>query len=160
MHKFKAGLEIIGINPFVFVPDKILRKVFKQAGKDKGHIPIHGLINGKPYKQTLLKYSGHWRLYVNTSMLKKSPQRIGEILEITVEFDISDRSILPHPKLIVALKENKDAKKIFENLPPSRQKEIIRYISSLKTEKSINKNIKRAINFLNGKERFVGRQKP
>ena len=160
MHKFKAALKIIGVNPFVFVPDKILKEIFKQSGKNKGYIPIHGLINGKPYKQTLVKYQGDWRLYVNTTMLNKSPKRIGEIIEITIEFDPADRKIAPHPKLVNAFKENEEAKKVFDNLSPSRQKEIVRYISFLKTEESIDRNVKRAINFLKGKERFVGREKP
>ena len=104
MNKFKADIEIIGINPFVFVPEKILKRIFKQAGKDKGAIPINGLINEKPYKQTLVKYLGAWRLYINTSMLKNSPKRIGETIEVTIEFDTSDRTIKPHPKLIAAFK--------------------------------------------------------
>lgn len=38
--------------------------------------------------------------------------------------------------------------------------EIVRYLARLKTEESLEKNIKRAINFLLGNERFVGRYKP
>jgi len=40
MHKFSASLAIIGVNPFVFVPEPILKELFAKAGKDKGHIPI------------------------------------------------------------------------------------------------------------------------
>lgn len=63
--EFDAKIEIIGINPFVFVPDAILQNLFKLAGKDKGHIPVKGIINGSPYRQTLVRYSGAWRLYIN-----------------------------------------------------------------------------------------------
>ena len=42
MQKFKARIELIGINPFVFVPGKILKEIFRQSGKDKGHIPVRG----------------------------------------------------------------------------------------------------------------------
>ena len=160
MLKFSAELDIIAGNPFVDVPDTILEEIFLQAGKTKGHIPIRGTINGTPYQQTLVKYAGYWRLYVNMNMLKNSPRRIGEIIEVSVEFDPGDRTILLHPKLTAALSENKDAKDVFDSLSPSRQKEIVRYISFLKTEKSVEKNVKRAINFLLGKERFVGRDKP
>jgi hypothetical protein len=159
MKTFKAPIEIIGINPFVFVPEAILQHIFKEAGKDRGHIPIRGAINGKPYKQTLVKYSGHWRLYINTVMLKDSPKRIGETIEISVAFDPVERTIKPHPRLVKALKANAVARKAFDALSPSRQKEIVRYISSLKTEESIDKNIKRAIEFLSGKGNFVGRDK-
>jgi hypothetical protein len=148
LHKFKAQIEIIGINPFVFVPAKILKEIFRQSGKDKGHIPVRGSVNRKSYKQTLVKYSGEWRLYINTTMLKDSPKQIGKIIEVTIQHDPEDRTIQPHPALVKALNENKEAKKVFDNLPPSRQKEIVRYIAALKTSESITKNIQRAISFL------------
>jgi hypothetical protein len=158
--KFKARIELIGINPFVFVPEKVLQEVFRQSGKDKGHIPVCGSVNRKAYKQTLVKYSGHWRLYINTTILKDSPKRIGEIIEITIRHDPEDRTIAPHPSFAKALAGNKAAKKVFEGLPASRQKEIVRYISNLKTPESVTRNIERAIGFLTGGNSFVGRDKP
>jgi hypothetical protein len=71
-------IEIIGINPFVFIPENILENIFEQAGKNKGPIPVKG----------------------------------------------------------------------------------IRYISFLKTEESIDINIKKAIDFLMGRGRFAGRNNP
>jgi len=157
---FSAAIDIIGINPFVFVPDDILREIFKQAGKDKGHIPIKGTVNDKPYQQTLVKYSGAWRLYINMSMLKNSPQRIGERIEVTLCFDPESRVIAPPSDFVKALAENEQAKMVFDNLPPSRNLEIVRYLSGLKTEAAREKNIKRVIRFLLGEERFAGRDKP
>jgi hypothetical protein len=160
VQKFKAKIELIGINPFVFVPGKILKEIFSQSGKDKGAIPVRGSVNRKSYKQTLVKYSGDWRLYINTTMLKDSPKRIGEIVEVTIQHDPKDRTVQPHPAFVQALAENKEAKKVFDGLPASRQKEIVRYISALKTADSVSKNIRRAIGFLTGGNRFVGRNKP
>ena len=160
MEQFKAEIEIIGVNPFVFVPKEILATVFKQAGKDKGYIHICGTINDKPYTQTLVRYSGEWRLYINTMMLKNSPKRVGELIEITIAFDTTDRTLQPHPELVKALQKNTEAYNVFYQLPPSRQKEIVRYISNLKTEESITINIAKAIGFLNGENRFVGRDMP
>jgi hypothetical protein len=160
MHTFSAKIEIIGVNPFVFVPAKILQQIFNLAGKTKGHIPIKGTINRKEYKQTLVKYQGEWRLYVNTTMLKDSPKRIGEAITLTVQFDPESREVVPHTNFVQALAKNKAAKVVFEQLSPSRQLEIVRYISKLKTEEARAKNIQRAIDFLLGKERFIGRDKP
>lgn len=159
-HQFSADIKIIGINPYVFVPDTILAEIFKAAGKDKGPIPICGTINDSPYKQTLMKYSGAWRLYINTFMLKNSPKRIGEIVQMTIAYDPSDRSITPHPQLVQALEDNPEAKVVFDGLSPSKKHEIIRYISYLKTPASIEKNISRIISFLLGNTRFAGRDKP
>lgn len=157
-YAFHAAIEIIGINPYVQVPESILTEIFTQAGKNKGHIPVAGTVNKLPYQQTLLRYSGLWRLYINTEMLKNSPKRIGETIEVTIAFDTSDRTIKPHPKFIEALKSNLEAKSKFDNLSPSIQKEMVKYISSLKTEESRNRNIERAINFLLGKSPFIGKK--
>lgn len=160
MQPFKARLEIIGINPFVFVPEKILQRIFSEAGKDKGQIPVYGTVNGHDYIQTLVKYRGEWRLYINMKMLPNSPKRIGEMIALTIAFDPKARTITPHPTLTKALHENPEAKKVFDTLSPSLQKEIIRYISFLKSEASIAGNIEKAIGFLLGKNRFIGRDKP
>lgn len=160
MHKFKASLDIIGINPFVFVPEQILKDIFTHAGKDKGYIPVSVVINDNKHHQTLVKFRGYWRLYINTKMLPNSPKRIGEIIEIAIEYDPTDRTIKPHPELLQALNQNMEAKQVFEGIPASRQKEIIRYIASLKTAESVTKNVQRVIGFLTGKNRFVGRDGP
>jgi len=160
MHQFKATLEIIGINPFVYVPEQILKELFTQAGKDKGHIPVCIVINNNQHKQTLVKFSGDWRLYINTTILKNSPKRIGETIDIAIEFDPSDRSIMPHPEFLRALDQNKEAKQVYESLSASRQKEIIRYISFLKSADSVTRNVQKAMGFLTGKNRFVGRERP
>lgn len=160
MREFKAKLEIIGINPFVFVPEEILAGIFEEAGRNKGPVPVCGSVNGEPYIQTLVKYSGHWRLYINTIMLPDSPRKIGEIIEVTIGFDPNDRTISPHPELLKALDESEEAREVFDGLTPSLQKEIVRYISFLKSEASVKTNVQKAIGFLLGKNRFVGRDKP
>ena len=160
MHEFKAALNIIDGNPFVSVPEFILQALFEEAGKSKGPIPIRGVLNERTYQQTLVKYRGGWRLYVNTKMLNKSPKRIGEEVHVSVEYDPSDRTIALHPKLEQALRESAEAKKVFDGLPESRRKEIVRYISFLKTEESVDRNVMKAINFLLGKARFIGRERP
>jgi hypothetical protein len=107
-----------------------------------------------------VKFQAEWRLYINTSMLKNSPQRIGEIIAMTLIHDPEKRVVPVHPKLAKALKDNKAAKAVFDRLRPSAQLEIIRYIARLKTEESVDRNVTKAIAFLLGRERFVGRDKP
>jgi hypothetical protein len=157
MKRFATNIEIIGANPFVYVPEKVLAFLFKRAGKEKGPIRVRGTINGDSYRQTLLRYMGAWRLYVNGVMLKNSPKRIGERIVVEIEFDPEDKKVEPHPKLAEALRKNKTAAAAWVRLTPSRRWEIVRYIGSLKTEESIDRNIGRAIRHLNGKEGFAGR---
>jgi len=160
MKSFSEKIFKIGINPYILLPENILIFLFKEAAKDKGPIPIRGTMNGQPFVQTLVKYSGHWRLYLNTPMRKAAKADVGDTPIFKIEFYQEKRIIQVHPKLKSSFEKNKSAKKIFDTLPPSRQKEIIRYISNLKTEESVNRNIEKAIKFLLGKERFVGRDAP
>ena len=157
MREFTAPIEIIGINPYVSVPTDVLQEVFREAGKDKGPIPVSGLLNGQLYRQTLVKYQGAWRLYINTIMLKDSPKRITEVVTLTVGYDSRSREIPVPQAFTQALKEHPQAQEVFNGLNPSLQKEIVRYLSNLKTTAALQRNVSRAISFLLGKERFIGR---
>ncbi|KAB1232818.1 YdeI/OmpD-associated family protein [Chryseobacterium viscerum] len=157
-NSFTATLDIIGINPFVFVPEEILDRIFDESGRNKSPIPVKGTVNGKEFTQNLMKYLGEWRLYINLTMLKNSPKRIGEVIEVVLEYDDSDRSISIHPQLEKSIRESALAAKNFENLIPSRRHELIRYINNLKTEASIQRNIEKIMKHLHGETDFYGKR--
>lgn len=159
-HRFEAELEIVGINPFVSVPEPILEAIFAAVGKRTGPIPVAGSVNGAPYQQSLVRHQGAWRLYVNTTMLKNSPRRIGERLELSVAHDPIGRAAPASPEFERALAAHPEAKAVFEGLRPSRQREIVRYIASLKSPASTERNVARAIAFLIGEARFIGSDRP
>ena len=160
MIKFKAKIEIIGVNPFVFLPERVLREVFTQAGKNKGKIPVKMKIDGYEFTQTLIKWSGSWRLYLNTPMRKAANKDVGAVANFEIAYDPIERAVPMHPKFKQALLENKEAKQVFDSLRPSLQLEINRYFSYLKNEDSIDRNVTKAIQFLLGNGRFVARDKP
>lgn len=151
MLSFSSKIQIIGINPYVLLPAKVLKELFKQAGKDKGAIPVHGTLNRKKFIQNLVKYSGKWRLYLNTPMRKAAGIDVGDMADVEIEFDPKPRLLTMHVKLKQALNKNKKAKTVFEKLSPSAQKEIIRYINNLKSEESRLRNINKAIAQLENK---------
>ncbi|MDN3692822.1 YdeI/OmpD-associated family protein [Chryseobacterium tructae] len=155
---FKATLEIIGINPFVFIPEEVLERIFESSGKNKSPIPVKGTVNGKEFEQNLMKYLGEWRLYVNLTMLKNSPKRIGEMIEVVLEYDDVERSISIHPELEKAIKSSMLATANFEKLIPSRRHELMKYINNLKTEVSVQRNIEKIIRHLHGEIDFFGKK--
>lgn len=160
MDTFKAKIGIIGINPFVLLPELILESLHLQANRIKGPIPVKGTIDGYKFTQTLVKYAGEWRLYINEKMLKATDKKVGEEITISIIFDPAERKISMHPKFRAALENNFKAKEIFDGLSSSRQKEILRYIANLKSETAVTNNVEKAVGFLLGKNRFVGRSKP
>ena len=159
MKRFSAKIQIIGVNPFVLLPASLLKDIFQKAGKDKGAVPVQLKIGGKDFIQNLVKYSGKWRLYLNTPMRKAARKDVGDAIDIQIDFDPKPRTTPMHPKLKKAFKENPNAKNAFEKLSPSRQKEILRYINFLKSEESVDKNIHRAIAHLTSNKPFIGRKK-
>ena len=150
MIKFAFEIYRLGINPVVDPPGDVLDSVFKQAGRSKGPIPVHGKLNGADFVQTLVKYQGVWRLYINGQMLMDSGLKVGDTADVEIEFDPRPRDVTMPAKLRLALQSDKAAKKALGTLSPSRQKEIFRYVNSLRTEESIARNVEKILRQLKG----------
>ena len=157
MKSFAAKIQIIGVNPYVLLPNDILKHIFQKAGKDKGAIPVKLKIGSQNFVQHLVKYSGNWRLYLNTPMRKVAGKDVGDSITIKIDFDPKPRKTPMHPKLKKAFVQHKEAKAMFDKLSPSRQKEILSYINNLKSAEIIDKNIQRVMDALTGKGSLVGR---
>jgi Domain of unknown function (DUF1905)/Bacteriocin-protection, YdeI or OmpD-Associated len=152
MKSFSAKIAKIGINPYVSLPEEVLESIFEQAGKAKGPIPVRGTVNRQAFTQTLVQYQGAWRLYINGVMREAAGIDVGDEAHIRLEFDPTTRMEPMHPRLEAMLARNKTAKTAFEKLIPSRQKEILRYLNSMKTEESLDRNIERIIKHLLGEK--------
>ena len=152
MKSFSATIAKIGINPYVSLPEDVLDELFVQAGKCKGPIPVRGTINGKKFIQTLVRYQDAWRLYINGEMRHAAKVDVGDETHIKIEYDPQPRIESMPTKFMNALSKNKAAKTAFEKLTPSRQKEMLRYLNSMKTETSLERNIEKIIQQLLGEK--------
>lgn len=148
-HSFSAKIYKVGINPCVKVPKRITATMVAT----KGYIPIKGKIGKHTFEQTLcpVKNEGY-RLYVNGLMLKGANVKLGETVTFIIEQAAKQKdSDLPMPVLLKKkLQENK-LMRAFEQLTPSRQKEVLRYLINIKTEETLLKNIDKVIDVLKGK---------
>ena len=149
---FTSVIYRLGINPVVDPPDDVLQAIFEQAGRSKGPIPVCGRLNGAEFIQTLVKYKGAWRLYINGQMLTDSGLTVSDSVEIEIEFDPRPREVAMPAKLKNALARDSKAKKAFGSLSPSRQKEVFRYINSLRTDESIARNVEKILRQMKGDE--------
>ena len=164
--KFSEKISIINGNPYVRPPDAVLIAVFKQAVKQTSPIPIKGKINRAKFQQSLVRYQGDWRLYVNIIMAKaakiKFSKSISEIVGKVATFEIEFNPNPPVYKMVAFLKRSLDNNPIANDnwgkLTPSRQKEILRYFSWLKSDAAKERNLKKVIEMLTGKEgRYMAR---
>lgn len=152
MKSFSARIYIISkINPVVDVPEAVLQSIFEQAGRSKGPIPVRGKLNGAEFIQTLIKYEGAWRLYLNGPMRDAAGIDTGDIADVEIEYDPRPREEPMPERFSAALKVDSLARSEFEKLSPSRKKEICRYLNSMKTDESLVRNVEKVIRHLTGK---------
>jgi hypothetical protein len=152
-HSFKAKIFKVGINPCVKVPFRITNMLFAT----KGYIPVKGTINDYNFQQTLCPVKDDkYRLYVNGPMLKGGNVKLGDTAAFIIEQDTLERnkSIPMSPEFKSALKKN-DLLRSFQELSPSRQKEVNRYLNNLKTPGSLKKNIDKVISAMLGKGKSI-----
>lgn len=164
--KFTSKVSIINGNPYVTPTKMVLEQIFKDSSKRNSPIPVRGTLNGAKFQQTLVRYKGNWRLYVNIIMAKLAKIKfsksiseiVGEKVVVNIEFDNSPPKFTMPTFFKKALDANPVAKKNWEKLVPSRQKEILRYLSWLVTTDAKSRNVEKAISALNGNnERFMAR---
>ena len=137
---FRAVIYKVGINPCVDVPAKITSELIAR----RGYIPITGKINGHLFHQNLVPVKdGPYRLYVNIPMLKGGNARVGDKAKFEVEQDHSAPKKVVMPAFMKTRLEKSNLLPAFNKLIPSRQKEIIKYMSSLKTEEARNRNMEK-----------------
>jgi hypothetical protein len=152
-HHFNAKIYKIGINWAVDVP----RKASDQMKPEKGYIRIKGKINDFDFIQTLVPVkNGPYRLFVNLIMMKGGKTAVDE----TAAFEIEQNhtlieKIYPMPKLLFEALDNHQLHQQFEELRPSRKKDILKYLSYVKTEETMIKNIDKVIAQLKNKSKDI-----
>lgn len=150
MHTFTAKVGKLGINPYVQVPDDILLKLQQAAKKEKGPIPVKGTLQGKPFLANVVRYRGVWRLYLNTPMRQAANVDVGDQVMVGLQFDNIPRTVPAPREFELALSKNRQAKETFEQLVPSHQKEILRYLNNLKQPETLERNIQKVLRYLHG----------
>jgi hypothetical protein len=142
--RFTATIFKVGINPCVDVPARVSAALGRT-----GYIPVEGMLNGHPFKAGLVSLGGgRHRLYINGPMRKAAGVDTGDRITVTLNYDPKPRKVSMPKTFSQALEENPKAKQAWEDLAPSRQKEILNYLNHLKGPESLRRNVTRAINQL------------
>jgi hypothetical protein len=128
-------------------------------------MPVRVQVNGKPevpWRVNLMPVGdGHFFLYLHGQVRKASGTSAGDVVSLTVEFDHEYKSGPADPMppwFSDELNRNPDAQQGWNNLSPSRQKEILRYFARLKSPQAQRRNAQKALHVLaGGKARFMAR---
>jgi hypothetical protein len=159
---FHATIKIQGINPYVIVSAARAAKL--RSGRKA--MPVLVRINGKPEKawriNLMPRGDGSFYLYLHGVVRKASQSKVGDRVEVEMQFDREYRNGPMHPMpawFRAALAKNLPAKKAWMALIPSRKKELLRYFAGVKSPEARARNLERAIYVLSGNPgRFMGRE--
>lgn len=161
-HSFTATVRIVDGNPYVLVSAGqagALRPGWRKP------LPVLVQVNGKPddpWRINMMPVGdGSFYLYLHGDVRKASGTKVGDRVRIDVRFDADYKNGPMHPMpkwFSEPLRHNAKALAAWEALPPSRQKEVLRYFSWLKSDEARERNVAKALDALSGKEtRFLAR---
>lgn len=131
--RFQAELEI-SQNPVAVWTIAYMPFDARQEFGSGGIIRVHGTINGFPFSSSIFpSKSGRHFLMVNKKMQKGArASEPGEVVEITMELDSAPKKVTVPAALRTALNANNDARKFFDDLPPSSQRYRVEMITDAK----------------------------
>jgi hypothetical protein len=159
---FRARIEIRGINPYIPIGAARASRLTRDW---RGPMPVLVQINGAPepphHINLMPDGDGGFYLYLDATVRKASTSRVGDVVRVGLAFDADYRGgpTDPIPRWFSqALARNSAAKRGWSRLPPSRQKEILRYFARLKSEDARDRNLEKALHVLaGGNARFMAR---
>lgn len=160
---FRARIQIRGVNPYILVSAARARAI--KPGWRRP-LPVLVRVNGQPKRapwriNMMPVGNGAFYLYLHGSVRTASETKVGDLVRVEVEFDAKYRGgpLTPVPFWFTApLARNAKAKRAWDALTPSRKKEIVRYLTALKSAEARERNLARALRVLSGtKERFMAR---
>ena len=162
MLRFRAVIQIRGINPYIHVSAELARRLKENWRRP---LPVAIRINQKPDEPWRINMmpagDGSFYLYLHETVRKASETKVGDKVTVSIEFDpnYSNGPAHPVPRWFTqAMAKNSGASKSGKALVPSRKKEVLRYFATLKTSEARLRNLQRAIAALSGEEvRFMAR---
>lgn len=155
-------MKIRDVNPYVLVSAK--RANALQHGWRKP-LPVRVRINGQPRAAWRINMmpagDGSFYLYLSGTVRDASRTEVGDRVEVELSFDERYKGgptqRLP-PAFHRALRSSPKARSAWQSLPPSRKKEVARYIASLKSEEARMRNVEKAVRALGARSAyFMGR---
>ena len=173
LQRFSGLVKLDGVNPYVDVPSEIWRRLGgagsvpvlvrvrgpKGVASDPGPPPkdaerlrmIGRFSKDGWFRTTVLSRSAEpARLFLDRWMRETAGVSVGDTAVIQLRIDPESRELDVPMALQDALIADRSAGLAWERLSPSRQREILRYLSFLKTPVSLDRNVKKVIASLKG----------
>jgi len=140
---FVAPIQKIWIMRCVEVPPHASAALRSAAGENAKHPPVHGFIEGRPFKSTLVPAGeGCYRLHVHSRIWRKLRIDAGAEVEVTLMLDQAPSPAIVPGDLTAALKEKPRAWATFNALTLPLRRQLIGYLENAKHASTREKRVK------------------
>lgn len=144
MAKFQTTILTAGKTATgICIPNDIIEKL--NAGKKP---PVKVTLNGYTYVSTVAVMGGKYMVGVSADVRAAAGVKGGDKLTVEIELDTEVREVTLPPDFKKALDKDPKAKKFFESLSYSRQKNHVTIIEQAKTEETRLRRIEKSVNDL------------
>jgi len=143
-HVFPAKIQKIWIMRCVDIPRDVSKAIRSVAEGDPLHIPVHGWIEGLPFKSTLVpRGGGSYRLHVHSRIWRKLRIDAGAAVEVEVTLlvDTEPREAVLPPDLAAGLADVPRALAVFNALTVALRRQIVQYVEVAKQVRTREKRV-------------------
>ena len=143
-YKFRAVIEAAGGGgAFVTVPFDV------EQAFGKKRVKIKALIEGEPYRGTLVRMGGpEHLLLVLKDIREKIGKSFGDEIEIELEEDTEPRQVEVPQDLKDVMESDPEAQEFFKHLSYTHQKEYVKWIEEAKQDQTRQSRILRTVELL------------
>jgi hypothetical protein len=142
-HVFPAKIHKVWIMRCVDIPRDISKAIRNSAEGDPLHVPVHGWIEGLPFKSTLVpRGGGSYRLHVHSRIWRKLGIDAGAAVEVTLLVDTEPREAVLPPDLAAGLADTPRALAIFNALTVALRRQIVQYVNQAKQVRTREKHVR------------------
>ena len=153
--KFRFRLKIqgkeVGVVAAITPPIDV-----KETFRTRGRVPVHGTINGFPFRSSLMPMGGCHMMPVNRTLCTGARVEPGDIVDVVMERDVDERTVEAPPELQKELAKNKKAQERWEKLSFTPKKEMANSISGAKQEETKKRRLAKVMQVLKTGAKWTG----
>jgi len=144
MHEFDAEIRQGGMGgAFVEIPFDV-----EQAFGRK-RVPVRATIDGVPYRGSLVRMGGACHMLGVVKDIRQQLGRdVGDVVHVTIEEDLEERTIDVPADLAAALQQDAAAAAFFEKLSFTHRREYVQWIEEAKKEETRRNRVVKAVAML------------
>jgi len=122
----------------------------------RSRVPVRGTINRFPFRSSLMPMGGCHMMPVNKTLCKGAGVAPGDIVDVVMEKDVEERTVVPPEELAKALKKSKIAQERWKILSFTHKKEMANAISEAKQEETKNRRLAKVMSVLETGAKWTG----